>query len=401
MPVYNCTVIDDKGVFSRRTVFAADESAAARGLINKGLSPVGINVVQEGGTASIAELFQRVGIVRVREVNLFLRMLAALLEAGITITESMAVLHEQTLNRRFKYILGEAKMQIEGGVSLSAALGRYPRIFPQTAVKMIRAGELGGIVESVLHNLVTFLEKRAALKKMLIRSFIYPTIILVVAIVVVVFLVTFVIPRFSVLLQGAAMPWNTQFLLDLADFLINNAYTIITSVAAVIGAVVLLFVIPESRQVIDRYKIYLPVFGPIARFSLLVRFCRTLGSLLASGITLVEALESSRDTLYNQAARKVVDQAIEKVMSGESLSDVLQQSSLFTSLMISMVRIGEQSGKMDSQVLLVADIYEQQLEDRINWMTSMMEPALIISIAGIVGFVAWALVSGMLALYTF
>jgi type IV pilus assembly protein PilC len=400
MPVYRCTAIDNQGTISRSTAVAADESAAAMAIIAKGLTPLSITEEEEGGFKG-ADVLRRLGFVRLREVTLFLRMMAALLGSGITITEAMAVLHEQTLNRRFRYILGEAKLQIEGGVSLSDALGRYPRIFPETAVQMIKAGELGGIIENVLHSLVTYLEKRAALQKMMIRSLIYPSIILVVAIGVVIFLVTFVIPRFAVLLQGATLPWNTQFLLDLADFLIGNAAAIIGGIAAAVVAIVILFLVPETRQVIDRVKIHLPIIGPIARFSVIVRFCRTFGSLLASGITLVEALQSTRNTLNNQAARKAVDRAMERVIGGESLSDVLKGSGLFTSLMLSMIRIGEQSGNMDSQVLLVADIYEQQLEDRINWMSSMMEPALIISIAGIVGFVAWALVAGMLALYTF
>jgi len=400
MPVYNCTAIDNQGTISRSTVVADNESAAATSVMAKGLTVLAVAEVEEGGGATAADLLRRIGIVRLREVTLFLRMLAALLGSGITITEAMAVLHEQTLNRRFKYILGEVKLQIEGGVALSDALGRFPRIFPETAVQMIRAGELGGIIEDVLHTLVAYMEKRAALKKMLIRSFTYPSIVLVVAIAVVVFLVVFVIPRFALLLRGASLPWNTQFLLDLADFLTKNAATILISLAGAIGGLVVLFAVRETRHYIDRFKIHIPIVGPIAKLSVIVRFTRTLGSLLASGITLVEALESTRNTLANQAARNAIDRAVERVLGGESLSAVLKGSGLFTSLMLSMVRIGEQSGKMDSQVLLVADIYEQQLEDRINWMSTMIEPVLIITLAGIVGFVAWALVAGMLAMYT-
>jgi type IV pilus assembly protein PilC len=160
-----------------------------------------------------------------------------------------------------------------------------------------------------------------------------------------------------------------------------------------------LFNLEQTRQLIDRYKVFLPVLGPIARMGVIVQFARTLGSLLNSGIPLVEALSITRDTLTNKAARTDVDQVADKVAEGEQLSVVLAKGSLFTSLMIAMVRIGEQSGNLDKQVTLVADLYEQQLEDRIKWMSSLIEPMLIIFLGGVVGFVAWSLVAGMLALY--
>ncbi len=398
MPIYRYSAIDRTGNTIDATIVATDQSAAASSIIAKGMSPVSITE-DDGGGYGLNDLLLRLGVVRLREVVLFLRMMAALIGSGITITEAIAVLHEQTINRKLKFILGEVKMQIEGGVAFSDALGRYPRTFPETAVNMIRAGELGGILEDVLENLVLYMEKRAALKKMLLRSFMYPTVVLVVAIGVVTFLVTFVIPRFTLLLKGSKLPWNTQFLLDLSEFLIGNATTIIAAVSGSIAVLIALFIIRESRQHIDRYSVYLPIIGPIIRLGVIVQFTRTLGSLLTSGITLVEALDSTKATLTNQAAKNAIDLALEKVVAGEQLSSVLGGSGMFTSLMVSMIRIGEQSGNMDKQVILVADIHEQQLEDRINWMSTMIEPALIIGLGGIVGFVAWALVAGMLAMY--
>lgn len=398
MPIYSYTAIDAKGMMNRATMVAANHSAVATSLVARGMTPVAISEVEEGGLD--ASFFQqRIGIVRLREIVLFLRMMAALIGSGITITESIAVLHEQMLNRKFKHILGEVKMQIEGGVLFSEALSRYPRIFPEIAVNMIRAGETGGILENVLLDLVVYMEKKAALKRMLIRSFMYPSVVLVVAIGVVIFLVVFVIPRFTVLLKGARLPWNTQFLLDLAEFMIKNAVTLTMAVVGAIAILIALFVIRETRNVIDRYKVNVPLLGPIFRLGTMVQFARTLGSLLNSGIPLVEALGITRDTLNNMAARHAVTRAVDKVAAGEQLSGALMETGIFTSLMISMIRIGEQSGSLDQQALLVAGIYEQQLEDRVAVMTSMIEPLLIITLGGVVGFVAWALVAGMLSLY--
>jgi len=398
MPIYTYTAIDNKGAMSRSTMVAADPSAVAAAILAKGMTPMAISEVEEGGV-DFSRLLRSIGVIRLREVVLFLRMMAALIGSGITITEAIAVLHEQTINRKFKFILGEVKMLIEGGVSFSDALSRYPRVFPEIVVNMIRAGEAGGILERVLIDLVLFLEKRAALKKLLLRSFLYPSVVLVVAIGVVVFLVTFVIPRFSVLLQGSRLPWNTQLMLDLSEFLTTNAKTIVMSMVATVAVTVLLFVIRETRHYIDLYKVFMPVLGLISRLGTIVQFSRTLGSLLASGIPLVEALSITQPTLNNQAAKNAIDKAGEKVAAGEQLSVALAGTGIFTSLMISMVRIGEQSGNLDKQVLLVAEIYEQQLEDRIKLMTSLIEPMLIIFLGGVVGFVAWSLVAGMLAMY--
>jgi len=400
MPIYNYTAVDDKGAMQSASIVAANQSAAAAAIIAKGSTPVTIVDSEGEGRVTLDDLFRRIGIIRLREITLFLRMMTALIASGITITEAIAVLHEQTVNRKFKYILGEIKMQIEGGVAFSDALGRYPRIFPDVAVNMIRAGEVGGILEDVLGNLVVYMEKKAALKKMLIRSFVYPGIILVVATGVIVFIVTFVIPRFTVILKGGSqLPWNTQFLIDSSSYLISNGANIIMELAAGLALLTTLFILPKTREYIDLYKVHLPVFGLIFRLGVIVQFTRTFGSLLASGVPLVEALTTTNTTMTNHAAKKSIKEAVNKVMAGEQLSSVLGGAGIFTSLMISMVRIGEQSGNMDEAVVVVADIYEQQLEDRIDWISTIIEPILIIFLGVIVGFVAWSLVAGMLSLY--
>ncbi|WP_448871219.1 type II secretion system F family protein [Desulfobulbus propionicus] len=399
MPMYAYTAIDGKGELSRSTLVAASPSAAASSILAKGLTPMEIRETEEGSGADLSTILLQFGRIRLQEIILFLRMMAALLGSGITITEAIAVLHEQMLNRKFKHVLGEVKMQIEGGVAFSESLSRYPTVFPEVVVNMLKAGEAGGILERVLSDLVTYMEKKAALRKMLIRSFLYPSVVLVVAIGVVIFLVVFVIPKFTVLLQGTKLPWNTQLMLDISDFMIKNAKTLIMGTVGAIALLITLFNLQQTRQLIDRYKVFLPVLGPIARMGVIVQFARTLGSLLNSGIPLVEALSITRDTLTNKAARTDVDQATDKVAAGEQLSVVLSAASLFTSLMVSMVRIGEQSGNLDKQVTLVADLYEQQLEDRVKWMSSLIEPMLIIFLGGVVGFVAWALVAGMLSMY--
>ena len=399
MPIFSYTAVNQQGEVSRSTVVATNQAAAAASLAAKGLTPMAL-AETDGEGASWQETLAKLGRVRLRDITLFMRMLSALLASGITITESLAVLHEQALNRKFKYILGDIKDQIEGGVAFSDALATHPRVFPQTMISMVRAGELGGIMENVLTTLVDYMERQAALKGMLIRAFIYPAIVLVVAIGVVTFLVVFVIPRFSTLLKGGKLPWNTQLLLDIADFLTTNALAIIIGSSGTMATLVVLLYLPESRALIDRYKVKMPLFGPIFQLGVIVQFTRTLTSLLQSGIPLVEGLKTTRDTLTNEAVKRSIDTMVEKVVAGELLSSVMATMPIFTSLTISMFRIGEQSGNIDHSIALVADIHEKQLEDRIDWMSSLIEPTLIVSLGGIVGFVAWGLVAGMLGMYS-
>lgn len=400
MPIYGYSAMNAKGEVSRSTIAASSVADAASALLAKGLTPMAIDEVEEGAGVDPLKYLSKFGRIRFREIVLFLRMMAAMIGSGITITEAISVMYEQTINRKFKYVLGEVKMQIEGGISFSDALGRQKGVFPDEVINMIRAGEAGGILENVLSDLVVFLEKRIALKKMIIRSITYPAVVFVVAIVVVIFLVGFVIPRFTVLLQGGQLPWNTQLLLDISTFMTENARQLFTGLFAGIATFVVLMVVQQTRFYIDKYKIYLPVFGNISRLSAIVQFARTLGSLLSSGIALVEALAITGDTITNRSLQADLEKVVEKVASGDQFSEALAESRMVTSLMVAMVRIGEQTGNLDKQISLVAELYEEVLEDRIKAMTSMIEPGLIIFLGVVVGFVAWALVAGMLSMYT-
>ncbi|WP_321531405.1 type II secretion system F family protein [uncultured Desulfuromonas sp.] len=399
MPLYRYSAMNERGEIQRSTLVAADPSAAAASLAGRGLSLLQLQETDDEATDFSASL-ARMGRVRQREVIIFLRMLGALIGSGITITEAISVLQAQSSGRRLRAVLEDIKTHIEGGISLSEALAQYPRLFPEIAVNMVRAGESGGILQETLNSLVVYLEKKAALRRTVIRAFIYPSIVLLVAIGVIIFLVTFVIPRFLSLLEGRPLPWNTQLLFDLSQFLIRYHTPIIVAVLGTVALTVVLFSMPTSRQVIDRYKILIPVLGPVFRFAVIVQFTRTLASLLQSGLPLVESLRLTNATLSNQALQTALDDGLNKVVGGEPFSETIRAMPIFTSLAAALFRVGEQSGSMDDSAKLLADIYEAQLEDRVALMSSMIEPGLIISLGGIVGFVAWSLVAGMLSMYS-
>jgi type IV pilus assembly protein PilC len=279
-------------------------------------------------------------------------------------------------------------------------MAEHPRVFPHVVTNMIRAGELGGILDVVLERISDYLESKAALRARLIISMIYPSVVVVVATGVVIFLVTFVIPQFTILMGGRRLPANTQFLLDASAFLTGNARSIVGGIVALVGGIAVLFAFPASRLVIDRYKIHIPVIGPIFRYGLIVQFAKTLASLLESGITLVDALRATGDTVTNTSARLHIGRMNDRVVAGEPLSLAFAEDRLFTPIVKAMVKIGEHSGLMDQAMVTVGELHEKILQDKIARMSALIEPVLVIVLGGIVGYVAWGLVAGMLALYS-
>ncbi len=401
MSIFKYTAVNSGGKMVKATISASDKGGAARLITQKGLSIISIDESFEAGSkgADSTDFLTAISRVKTKDVILFFRMFSTLIISNVTITESLNILREQTDNRKFKKILSDIQGKIEGGMPLSDAFSGYPKLFPEMTVNMIRAGELGGILDVVLGKIADDMEARAALKSKMILSLIYPAVVLVASVGVIIFLVAFVIPKFATLLGGGALPANTQFLLDVSAFLTKNGIPIIVSTAGITGILIVMLVMPETRVHIDRYKIYIPVIGPVFHLGVVVQFSKTFASLLGSGISLIEALKASKGTISNLAVKKVIDEMIAKVVAGEPLSAAVAEGKVFTPMFEAMVKIGEHSGLLDKSMETVGDLHEKALADKIAKMSAMIEPALIIILGGIVGFVAWGLIAGMLAMY--
>ncbi len=334
-----------------------------------------------------------------RDRILFFRMFAALVASRIPISEAIGILWTQAQSRRFKKVLFDVKRRIEGGMPLSQAMAAHPRIFGELLTSMVAAGELGGILDTVLERICDYLERWAALRARLITSMIYPTVVVVAATAVVIFLVTFVIPKFAMILGGRKLPASTQFLLDASGFITGNALSLSVGAIGTVAALIMLMMIPETRVVIDRYKIHVPLVGSVFRFGVVVQFATTMASLLESGITLVDALQATAQTVTNLSVRRQVERVNDRVLAGEPLSSALSGDRFFPPMVMAMVQVGEHSGLMDQAWATVGRIHEKLLEDKISRLSAMVEPALIIVLGGIVGYVAWGLIAGMLAMY--
>ena len=403
MPIYKYTAIDSDGKKVKATVAAPDKAGAASRITAKGHSLIEINESfdgkVEGFEAAPADFLTTISRAGTKDVILFFRMLSSLISSNVTITEAINILHGQTENRKLKKILFEIMMKIEGGMPLSDAFAGYPKVFPEMVINMVRAGELGGILDVVLERISDYLESKAALRSKMIVSLVYPSVVLVVAVGVIIFLVVFVIPKFSSLLGGGSLPRNTQFLLDTADFLTANAIPIIMTVLGFVATIITLMVMPESRFYVDRYKALIPVIGHVFRYGVIVQFAKTFSALLESGIPLIEALRATSGTISSLAVKRVIEGMISRVLAGEPLSAAVIGEGTFTPMVGAMVKIGEHSGLLDKAMITVADLHEKALATKIARMSAMIEPALIIVLGSIVGFVAWGLIAGMLSMY--
>jgi type IV pilus assembly protein PilC len=394
MPDYTCVCLNTGGRKVKININAISETEAAANLKGRGFTVIEV----EEKYASNPFLF--LSRVKRKEVILFFTMFATLLKSDVSISEAVGILEDQAESLALKKIVSDLREKIESGVSLSDAMAENEKVFTKMGVNMVRAGELGGILDVSLERVAKHLEESAALRAKMILSFMYPSIVLVVAVVVVIFLVVFVIPKFATILGSGKLPANTQFLLDLSDYLQNNWKKIAIGISGFLVLVFVLFKNESTKPYTDKYILKFPVIGPVLRFGAIVRFTKTMAALLGSSINLVDALRASGETIENRAVNSVIEDMTNKVLSGESLSFALENNNIFTPMTKALIKIGEHSGLMDESMNTAGELHEKILEDKIAKMSAMIEPLLIIVLGTIVGYVAWGLISGMLAMYT-
>lgn len=397
MPHYLCRAMDPGGKMTSLTIEADSLAEAAAEARARGVTL--ISVEETGSGPGIGALSPgRFLPVTTKDKVLLFRMLTTLVKSEVTVTEAIRVLYEQTTKMNVKNVLADVLARVEGGSPLSDAMAQHPKVFSEMVVNLVRAGELGGILDTVFERIADFLERRANVRQKLVMSFFYPGVVLVVGIAVVIFMVVFVIPRFMGLIQGQ-MPPITRFLMDTTVFFRENGLQMILAAGSGAGLLVGMHALPLTRYYLDRYKMKLPVIGQIFRLGIVVAFARTFGMLLESRIPMVEALRATSATLSNSAVRHFLDGAVDRVVAGDPLSAALKESWAFTPITRSLARIGEYSGLMGESMVTVADVHEKLLEDRIARMSAMVEPALILTLGVLVGIVVYGLIAGMLAMY--
>jgi type IV pilus assembly protein PilC len=334
------------------------------------------------------------GRVKLSDLAIFCRQFSTMQDAGVSIVRSLDVLAQQTQSPKLRRIIMDIQAEVEAGQTLSKAMSKYPNVFSNLFIGLIRAGEVGGVLEESLQRLAAFLEADVALRRKVRAAMTYPTIVVIAALAIVIGLVTFILPRFFDVFRDLNIkefPVMTQMLMDFSNFLTSRWYVMIAIVVLVVMAFRTFVRTRIGRRLYDRLKLRLPVFGPLNHKIALARFSRTLSTLLSSGVPILQALETVAGTVANEIIAEAVMEARARIREGDRIGPPLEKSGMFPPMVVHMISIGEESGALDQMLSKVADFYESEVESTLQSLTSAIEPVLIVLLGGMVGFIVISL----------
>ena len=363
---------------------ASNEQSAIVALLNRNLLVLSIQekVGKKGKTSG--------GAVALADLVVFTRQLATMIDAGLAMVQSLQALAEQTTNKVMKDVIHDVCVRVEGGDSFSEALQKHPKAFNKLYVCMVGAGERGGLLAEILSRLATYLENTARLRKKVKSACMYPTAVTLVAIGITIFLLVKVVPVFGDVYKGfgSKLPGPTQWLISLSEFV--QAYLVYNLLAAggIVYAWFTYIKTKKGREFWDRNRIRLPIFGQIAHKICLARFTRTLASLIRSGVPILEVLGIVANTVGNVVMEKAIRTAATDIERGEGISAALGKHPVFPTMIIRMITAGEQTGKMETMLERISDYLDEEIEQTLNGLTSLIEPLLIVFLGVTVGGIA-------------
>ncbi|HXF10368.1 MAG TPA: type II secretion system F family protein [Desulfuromonadaceae bacterium] len=382
MPTFDYTARETlTGREIRNSVEAASEQAAIAALLNRNLLVLSIQEKTGKAGQSVG------GKIRLADLVIFTRQLATMIDAGIAVVQSLQALGEQSPNKAMRDVIKNVTTRVESGESFSEALQKHPKAFNRLYVSMVGAGEKGGLLAEILGRLATYLENMEKIRKKVKSALMYPTGVIIVAIGITIFLLIKVIPVFEDVYNGfgAKLPAPTQLLINLSHFLKSYLIFMIPVVIAVVFAWKYFVKTPQGRAFWDAKRISLPIFGPLAHKICLVRFTRTLASLVRSGVPILEVLQIVSQTVDNDVLEKAIKAASSDIERGEGISAALSKHPVFPSMIIRMMSAGEQTGNIDNMLERVSDFLDEEIETTLSGLMSLMEPILIVFLGVVVG----------------
>ena len=388
MPTYVATSRDAAGKSRREKVSAENPNEARNILKDRGLF---IKDIKEdrGHRFSLEDLQTSLTSVSDKDKAIFSRQFAALVNAGVALVRGLGVLAEECPNPKLKKSLDAINLDVQQGTNLSDSMRKHPQCFDDLYVALVQAGEVGGVLDEVLNRLAKLLEDLNRLQNQIKSAMAYPVTVGILAVVIFVAMTVFLLPTFADIFEqfDAELPLFTQIMLMISDFLRTPLY-----VALLIGGIVAAFFAYRQyyktrvgRETMDRFFLKMPLFGDLIQKTATARFCRTFGSLSRSGVPILTAMEIVRDTSGNQVIANAIEEARSEIQTGGMISIALQKHSVFPVMAIQMISIGEETGELDSMLMKVADFYEDEVEQAVKALTSVMEPILIIVLGGMVG----------------
>ena len=325
--------------------------------------------------------------VKTRDIVIFTRQFATMINAGLPLVQSLNILASQTENKTLADVTKAVVYDVESGNTLADAFSKHPKAFSSLYVNMVAAGEAGGILDTILLRLATFLEKNDALVRKVKGAMIYPGVIISVAAIAICILLVFVIPTFQTMFSSAGLelPLPTRVVIGMSDFLIGYWWAILAAVGGAVFAVKSYYATAAGRLQIDALMLKAPVLGDVIRKSAVSRFTRTLGTLVSSGVSILEGLEITAKTAGNQVVHNAVMESRQSIAGGETIAAPLERSKVFPPMVISMIAVGEQTGGLDEMLSKIADFYDEEVDVAVSALLSLMEPAMIVGLGVIVG----------------
>jgi len=335
------------------------------------------------------------GPVSAKELVIFTRQFATMIDAGLPLVQCLEILSQQGENKIFNNILKDVKNFVEQGGTFSEGLRRHPKVFDDLYVNLVNAGEIGGILDTILQRLAVYIEKRVKLKGQIKSAMVYPTAIFCVAIIVIIVMLTFVIPAFRGMFAefGAEdeLPGLTQLIIDVSEGFLGNWYWFLGGLIAIVSLVSYSYRTPRGKHFWHLAMLTVPVLGPVMRKIAVARFTRTLGTLLSSGVPILDAMDIVAKAAGNVIVSNAINQTAEKIREGRTMAEPLMETKVFPPMVVQMIGVGEQTGALDTMLNKIADFYEEEVDVAVAGLTSLLEPLMMVFIGGIVGTILIAM----------
>ena len=410
MPQYTYVAMDGKGKEQKGKMTAANEEAVMAALRAKGMFPTSIKAVV--GKEAAKKMSSKGGakkgggggfnmtlgpmVIKRKELTVVTRQLAILLDAGLPLIRSLHTLEKQAKNPVVKIVLGKTAETVEGGATFAEALSQNPKSFDKLYLNMVRAGEASGAMETILDRLAAFMEKSAKIAGKVKSAMIYPIVVLSISLLAVVGLMIFIVPNFEKIFKdllgpNEPLPGVTLLILGISNTLISHWYYYVGGVVGVVAFFKILVKFSWGKFAIDWVTYNIPIFGPIVSKTAVSRFSRTLGTLMSSGVPVLQALSIVKETSGNDVVANAIQKVHDAVKEGEGIAKPLGETHVFEDMVISMVEVGEETGKLSEMLNKIADTYEDEVDNAVSALTSLIEPLMIVALAGIVGSIVIAL----------
>ncbi|GCD12281.1 type II secretion system F family protein [Clostridium tagluense] len=394
MITFKYKVMNQKGEKIEGTFKANSKNEVLAMIEDNSYYPIEIKEVLEREQQDLFESFSKV---KTKDLYIFCRQFHTMINAGANISNALNVLRNQTANKKLKKCLNEAYDDVQKGISLSEALGKHNDVFPDLLVNMINTGEVSGNLDIIMSRMASHFEKENKINNQLKSAMVYPMVLAGLSVVVVVFLLTFIMPTFVGMFEGSGveLPVPTRIVMGLSKFIRTKWYILLVVIGGGIYGMKTYAKTPVGRLSLDGLKLKLPIIKDTTEKVIVSRFTRTLATVLASGVSLVQALDVVQKVVGNKVAEKNLGQVKEKVLKGVSLGEALGETTIFPVMLHSMIKIGEESGSLDDILDKTANFYDEELEAALKRMTTMIEPLMIIIMGVLIGFIVIAMMLPM------